>query len=286
MHSMRGGRKLAASLALLVLPFGVAACGGSNDDGGDGSGGSIKLIAYSTPQTAYEESLIPAFEATPDGGGVDFSASFGSSGDQSRAVESGQPADVVHLPLEPDITRIVDAGLVAPDYAETEENGGVVQTSVVSFGVRPGNPKDIQDWDDLVRDDVEVLTPNPFTSGGARWNIMAAYGQALNNGASEDEALAFVGDVLGNTVVQDASARDSLNTFLGGQGDVIISYENEIIGAQQAGEELDLIVPDDTIKIETIAVVTEDASEAAQPFLDYCSPRTARPCSPRTATAR
>ncbi len=269
MHSMKS--KFATGLALLVLPVGVAACGGSDDDdGGDGgSGGSIDLIAYSTPQTAYEEGLIPAFEATPEGEGVDFSASFGSSGDQSRAVEAGQPADVVHLPIEPDITRIVDAGLVAPDYAETEENGGVVQTSVVSFGVRPGNPKDIQDWEDLIRDDVEVITPNPFTSGGARWNIMAAYGQALENGASEDEALEFVGQVLGNTVVQDASARDSLNTFLGGQGDVIISYENEVIGAQQAGEELDLVVPDDTIKIETIAVITEDASESAQPFLDF-----------------
>ena len=269
MQSMKS--KLAMGLALLVLPFGVAACGGSSDDGGDdgGSGGSIDLIAYSTPQTAYEESLIPAFQASPEGEGVEFSASFGSSGDQSRAVEAGQPADFVHLPIEPDIARIVDAGLVAPDYAETEENGGVVQTSVVSFGVRPGNPKDIQGWDDLIRDDVEVITPNPFTSGGARWNIMAAYGQAINNGASEEEALAFVGDVLGNTVVQDASARDSLNTFLGGQGDVIISYENEILGAQQAGEELDLIVPDDTIRIDTIAVVPTDASPEGQAFLDF-----------------
>jgi sulfate/thiosulfate-binding protein len=268
MRSMKS--KLGTALTVLALPVGVAACGGSsNAEGSDGGSGSVDLVAYSTPQTAYEESIIPAFQATPEGEGVEFSASFGSSGDQSRAVEAGQPADLVHLPLEPDITRLVDAGLVAEDYAETEQNGGVVQTSVVSFGVRPGNPKDIQGWEDLVRDDVEVLTPNPFTSGGARWNIMAAYGQALENGASEDEALQFVGEVLGNTVVQDASARDSLNTFLGGQGDVIISYENEILGAQQAGEELDLVIPDDTIKIETIAVVPEGASEAGQAFLDF-----------------
>ena len=272
MQSMKS--KFATALALLVLPIGVAACGGSsdaagNDDGDSGSGGSIDLIAYSTPQTAYEEALIPAFQATPEGEGVEFSASFGSSGDQSRAVEAGQPAGFVHLPIEPDITRLVDAGLVASDYAETEENGGVVQTSVVALGVRPGNPKDIQGWDDLVRDDVEVVTPNPFTSGGARWNIMAAYGQAINNGASEDEALEFVGQVLENTVVQDASARDSLNTFVGGQGDVIISYENEIIGAQNAGEEMDLIVPDDTIRIDTIAVLPEGADESSQAFLDF-----------------
>ena len=229
----------------------------------------MDLVAYSTPQTVYEEDLIPAFQATPEGEGVEFSASFGSSGDQSRAVEAGQPADFVHLPLEPDITRLVDAGLVAPDYAETEKNGGVVQTSVVSFGVRPGNPKDIQDWDDLVRDDVEVVTPNPFTSGGARWNIMAAYGQVVENGGSEEEALEFVRQVLENTVVQDASARDSLNTFLGGQGDVIISYENEVIGAQQAGEEIELVVPDDTIRIDTIAVTPEGADPAADSFLDF-----------------
>ncbi len=138
--------KLSAGLVLLALPLGVAACGGSSDDsGGDGSGGSIDLVAYSTPQTAYEESIIPAFQETEEGADVEFSTSFAASGDQSRAVEAGQPADFVHLPLEPDITRIVESGQVAEDYAETEENGGVVQTSVVAFGVRPGNPKDIQE---------------------------------------------------------------------------------------------------------------------------------------------
>jgi sulfate/thiosulfate transport system substrate-binding protein len=261
--------KLSAGLVLLALPLGIAACGGSSDEGGgDGSGGSIDLVAYSTPQTAYEEDIIPAFQATEEGTDVEVSASFGSSGDQSRAVEGGAPASVVHLPLEPDITRVVESGQVAEDYADTVENGGVVQTSVVSFGVRPGNPKDIQDWDDLIRDDVEVVTPNPFTSGGARWNIMAAFGQA---GGAEDEqaGLDYVEQMLANTVVQDASARDSLNTFLSGQGDVMISYENEVIGAQQAGEELDLIIPDDTIQIDTIVAPTVDSDESATAFVDF-----------------
>ena len=262
--------KLSAGLALLALPLGAVACGGTSDaSGGDGSGGSVDLVAYSTPQTAYEESIIPAFQETDEGADVDFSTSFAASGDQSRAVEAGQPADFVHLPLEPDITRIVESGQVAEDYAGTEENGGVVQTSVVSFGVRPGNPKDIQDWDDLIRDDVEVITPNPFTSGGARWNIMAAFGQASDGGKDQEAGLDYVQQMLENTVVQDASARDSLNTFLGGQGDVLISYENEIIGAQNAGEELDLVTPDDTIQIDTIAVTTEESDEAAQAFLDF-----------------
>ena len=141
----------------------------------------------------------------------------------------------------------------------------------MTFITRPGNPKDITDWDDLTRDDVDVLTPNPFTSGGARWNIMAAYGQAVNNGASEEEALQFVEDILANTVVQDASARDALNTFIGGQGDVLLSYENEAIGAIDAGEELEYSTPDDTIKIETIAVVPTEAENAenGQKLLDF-----------------
>ena len=261
--------KLGTGLVLLALPLGVAACGGSSDDsGGDGSGGSIDLVAYSTPQAAYEEGLIPAFNETEEGADVDVSASFGSSGDQSRAVEGGAPADVVHFALEPDMTRVVESGQVAEDWQEAGDYDGIVQTSVVSFGVRPGNPKDIQDWDDLVRDDVEVVTPNPFTSGGARWNIMAAFAQA--GGADDEQAgLDYVEQMLGNTVVQDASARDSLNTFLSGQGDVIISYENEVIGAQDAGEELDLIIPDDTMKIETPIAVTEDADPAAQDFVDF-----------------
>jgi sulfate transport system substrate-binding protein len=248
------------------LAGGVAACGGSSDDSASGSeaggGGSLDLIAYSTPQTVYEDSIIPAFQETPEGEGVEFSSSFGSSGDQSRAVEAGQPADFVHLPIEPDITRLVDAGLVAEDYADQDEYEGKVQESVVVFITRPGNPKDIQDWDDLLRDDVDVITPNPFTSGGARWNIMAAYGQVIENGGSEEEALTFVEDMLRNTVVQDASARDSLNTFLGGQGDVALSYENEAIGAIDAGEELEYTVPDDTILIETLGVIPTEAENA------------------------
>ena len=131
------------------------------------------------------KSIIPAFQETEEGADVDVSASFGSSGDQSRAVEAGQPADFVHLPLQPDITRIVESGQVAEDYAETEENGGVVQTSVVSFGVRPGNPKDIQDWDDLIRDDVEVDHPEPVHLG---WRALEHHGRVRpGHGGAEDE---------------------------------------------------------------------------------------------------
>ena len=213
--------------------------------------------------------IEPAFEDTADGEGVGFKNSFGSSGDQSRAVEAGLPADVVHLPLEPDIQRLIDAGLIAEDY--DAGGNGSPQNSVVVFVTRPGNPEGIDSWDDLVTGEVEVITPNPFTSGGARWNIMAAYGSQIAQGKSEDEALDFVAQVLENTPVQDASARDALQTFIGGKGDVLLSYENEAIQAQEAGEDVEYVVPDETILIETKAAVTEEADdpEAAQAFLDF-----------------
>jgi sulfate/thiosulfate-binding protein len=269
----RGAVKVVLSLALAgALATGIAACGGSSDEatGDTGSGGgSIDLVAYSTPEEAYTDDLEPGFNSTPDGEGVEFSNSFGASGDQSRAVEAGQPADVVHFALEPDMTRLVDSGQVSEDWSQNQYDG-IVENSVVVFAVRPGNPENIQSWDDLLRDDLEVLTPNPFTSGGARWNLMAAYGnQVLTEGASEEEGLQYLTDLLGNVPVQDESARDALGTFLGGKGDVLLAYENEAIAAQNAGEELDYVVPDSTILIETPIAVTEDADPAAQSFVDY-----------------
>jgi sulfate/thiosulfate-binding protein len=266
------GLKLALGAVLAgALALGVTACGGSSDDAtaAGGDGGSIDLVAYSTPEEAYTNDLEPGYGATPDGQGVEFSNSFGSSGDQSRAVEAGQPADVVHFSLEPDMTRLVDAGLVSDDWNQNQYNG-IVEDSVVVFVVRKGNPDNIQSWDDLVSGDEEVLTPNPFTSGGARWNLMAAYGnQTITEGKSEEEGLQYLSDLLGNVPVQDESARDSLNTFLGGKGDVLLAYENEAIAAQNAGEDIDYIVPDSTIKIETPLAATEEGGDAAQAFVDY-----------------
>ena len=264
-HRLRAALAIAAALITAIL---LAACGSGGDDGS--GGGTINLVAYSTPQEVYEGTLEPAFEKS-EGSNIDFSNSFGSSGDQSRAVEAGQPADLVHLALEPDMTRLVDAGVVAEDWQQQGGHDGILQESVVAFTVRGGNPKDIQDWDDLVRDDVSVITPNPFTSGGARWNIMAAYGAQLEQGKSEQEALDFVADVLANTAVQDASASDALETFTSGEGDVLISYENEAIRAQKAGEDVDYVIPDDTIRIQTPVAIPEDAQnpEGAQAFLDY-----------------
>ena len=185
----RPGVYPAVLLAGLVLLLGtVAGCGG--DSASAGGSNTISLVAYSTPREAYEE-IIPAFQDTPAGEGVDFEQSYAASGEQSRAVESGLAADVVAFSLEPDITRLIDADMVATDWSKGQHKG-MVTDSVVVFAVRPGNPENIQTWDDLLREGIEVITPNPFTSGGAQWNIMAAYGAQLELGKSEDEAVEYL----------------------------------------------------------------------------------------------
>jgi sulfate transport system substrate-binding protein len=219
---------------------------------------TLTLVAYSTPREAYE-AIIPLFQATPAGAGVQFETSFAASTEQSRAVESGLPADVLALSLEPDITRLIEPGLVAADW-NADEYQGMVTDSVVVFIVRPGNPKEIATWDDLLADGVEVLTPNPLTSGGARWNIMAAWGAQLEHGKTEEDATEYLRQLFTHVPVQDKSARESLATFAGGKGDVLLGYENEVITAQQKGEALEFVVPEQTILIENpVAVVTESA---------------------------
>lgn len=275
-NNRRRGAKVALPAALLVLLLAVfaAGCGGGDDDDATGSsgggGGSVDLVAYSTPQQAFEEGIIPAFEETPEGEGSSFSTSFGASGDQRRAVEAGQSADVVDFSLEPDMTSLVDEGLVPKDW-NANEHKGIITDSVVVISVRPGNPEGIKDWEDLVSGDVEIITPNPATSGGAKWNIMAAYGSQIKAGKSPEEALSFVSEIIANTSVLDDSARDSLQTFANGKGDVLIGYENEAIQAKEEGVELEYIIPDDTILIENPAAVTTDAQdpETAQAFLDF-----------------
>jgi sulfate/thiosulfate-binding protein len=264
---------LLGGLALMALLLVASGCGGqssaSEDSGGDGSGGKLTLVAYSTPEEAYKE-LIPAFNKTSEGKGVGFSQSYASSGEQSRAVEGGLPADVVEFSLEPDMTRLVDAGLVDKGWNQNEYKGNVTN-SVVVLMVRKGNPKNIKDWDDLVTGDVEVLEPNPFTSGGAKWNIMAAYGAQLEKGKSPEKAKQYLAELFKNVPVLDKSARESLQTFSSGKGDVLLGYENEAILAQQQGEDLDYVVPDQTILIENPVAATSEAKDPklAQAFVDF-----------------
>jgi sulfate/thiosulfate transport system substrate-binding protein len=266
-RTLLAGAAGAAALALL------AACGTADAAAG---GGRLALVAYSTPKDAYAE-LIPAFEKTPAGKGVTFSQSYGASGAQSRAIAAGLPTDVAALSLAPDVTKLVDAGLVAKDW-DADAYHGFVTRSVVVLVVRKGNPKGIRGWDDLLKPGVEVLTPNPLSSGGARWNVLAAYGAQLKAGKTPDQALAYLKDLFGHVVAQDASAATSLQTFTGGVGDVLLSYENEAIAAKTKGKDVDWVVPDATILIENPVAVTTKSSnpQAAKAFVDFLRTRPAQ----------
>ncbi len=269
----------AAALALALAGVVLAGCGGASDEIGGSNAtaasssaakSSLSLVAYSTPQVVYDE-VLPAFARTVPGAGVSFKTSYGASGDQSRAVEAGLPADVVSFSIEPDVTRLVKAGLVAPDW-NTKPHDGLVTTSVVSFIVRRGNPKNIRTWADLLKPGVQVLTPNPFTSGAAKWNLLAAYGQASRAGKNPQAGLDYIRELITKHVkVQDKSGREALQDFTSGNGDVLLSYEYEATTAQKKGQKVDYVTPQDTIKIEipiAIAATTKNA-EQAQAFVDY-----------------
>jgi sulfate transport system substrate-binding protein len=273
------------SAVAIVAALAMAACGddgspaaANNSTAGTAAAGSagaelpaakLSLVAYSTPQEAYEK-IITAFNATPAGKNITFSKSFGASGDQSRAVASGLDADYVAFSLEPDVTRLVKANLVAPDWNK-DANAGNVTDSVVVLVVRKGNPKNIKGWADLTKPGIEVITPNPFTSGGARWNVMAAYGQVIKGGGTEADGVAYLKSLFANVPVQDDSARKALQTFTSGKGDVMLAYENEAIFAQQKGQDIDYVVPDSTILIENPAAITSTTKhpEQAKAFLDF-----------------
>jgi sulfate/thiosulfate transport system substrate-binding protein len=252
--------RLLTALALLAAIPAIAACGSSSS--ASGGGGHLNLVAYSTPKEAYA-ALIPAFNRTAAGKGVSFTQSYGPSGDQSRAVQAGLPADVVELSLAPDVDKLVAAKKVAPGWNQGPDKG-MVTNSVVVFGVRKGNPKNIHTWADLLKPGIQVIEPNPFASGSARWNIMAAYGAQLKEGKTPAQANAYLAQLFHHVPVQDKSARDAMNTFLGGKGDVILSYENEAIAAKQAGQSIDYVIPQQTILIQNPIAVTSSSQNAAK----------------------
>jgi sulfate/thiosulfate-binding protein len=247
--------------AVLSAALALSACGSSSSSStssGSSSGAKVKLslVAYSTPQAAYQK-LIAAFQKTPAGKNVTFSQSYGASGDQSRAVASGLKADIVAFSLAPDITRLVKAKLVASTW-DSDQYKGMITNSVVVLATRKGNPKHITTWADLTKPGVSVIVPNPVTSGGARWDVMAAYGAVSNKGADKAAGVAYLQKLFKNVAVQDDSARKALQTFTNGKGDVLISYENDAIFAQQNNQPIDFTIPDGTILIENpIAVTTE-----------------------------
>jgi sulfate/thiosulfate-binding protein len=249
-------------LFALALALPAVAAGAARDV-------KLSLVAYSTPREAYGK-LIPAFEKTAAGKDVSFSQSFGASTEQSRAVAAGLSADVVAFSLAPDITSLVQKGLVPRNWSANKWKG-MVTRSVVVFVLRDGNPKHIRTWDDLVKPGVQVVTPNPVTSGGARWNVMAGYGAQLRAGKTQKQAIAYLGKLFKHVVAQPSSAREALQTFLAGRGDVMLGYENEAILAQHSNQPVQYLIPKATILIENPIAVTSKSSHKAQAnaFINY-----------------
>jgi sulfate/thiosulfate-binding protein len=265
---MRGIR-LAGTFLTLAMVVAAAASARS-------SGGTISLVAYSTPRDAYAK-LIPAFTDTSAGKGTSFQQSYGASGEQARAVIAGLKADVVAFSLEPDMTSLVKAHLVAPTWKKNKF-GGIVTRSVVVFVVRKGNPKHIRSWNDLIKSDVDVVVPNVQTSGGAKWDVMAAYGAQRKLGKSHAQSVKYLEKLYDHVVSQDKSAREALQTFLAGRGDVLLSYENEAIFAQKHNQPVDYVLPKATISIENpIAVVkTSSNKTTANAFVRFLRTRPAQ----------
>ena len=269
--------RITTAIAAALLALVAAGCGGASDEvGGEqaaassGSKSKLSLVAYAVPKVGFDR-VIPRFNETPEGEGVSFSQSYGASGDQSRKVESGLATDVVNFSVEPDVTRLVEAGLVDADWNQNEHKG-VPFGSVVTIVTRKGNPKNIKTWGDLLKPGIEVVTPNPFSSGSAKWNLLAPYAEKSGGGQDPEAGLAYLSKLIGDHIkVQPKSGREATETFLQGTGDVLLSYENEALFAERNGEDVEHTNPPVTFKIENPVAVLNNSSnpEKAQAFVDF-----------------
>ena len=244
---------------------GLAACAGT---GGSSTGGaSVSVVGFSVLKSA-NAAVIQDFQSTAQGKGVTFTQSYDASGAQSRAVLAGLPADEVHLSLGPDVSKLADAGIVASNW-NAGPTKGIVTQSVVVIVVRKGNPKHITGWNDLIKPGIKIVTPNPGSSGSAKWNILAAYGSQIAAGKSKAEATAYLKKFIGNVATWPDSGSKATAAFTGGTGDVLISYENEAIAARRSGAAVDYIVPSSTLLIQNPGAVTKKAPQAAKDFLAF-----------------
>ena len=258
--SVRSTARIIGTAAALVPVVLLAACSKKDDSK------TVNIVAYSVPKPAYD-ALSAAFQKTTAGTGITFTSSYGASGTQSKAVLGGQKADYVAFSLEPDLTKLV------PSKVDASWNGGatkgLVSDSVVVLVVRKGNPKNIKGWADLVKPGVQIVTPDPASSGSAKWNLLAAYQQVIAQGGTADQAASYVTAFFKNVVSRAASGAAATTQFLGGTGDVLVSYENEAIGARQSGADVDYVIPDQTVLIENPAAVTTKAPQSAKDFLAF-----------------
>jgi sulfate/thiosulfate-binding protein len=240
------------------------------------AGTNISLVAYSTPKVVMGK-IIQAWQQTPDGSGVSFSQSYGASTDQARAVAQGLKADIVFLSTGDDVNLLVDQGLVDSKW-NRQSYDGIGADTVVVFAVRNGNPKHIKGWAELVKPGVQVVTPNPFSSGSAKWNVLAAYGAARRLGKTDKQATAYVQKLFQHVVSQDTSGRNATNTFLAGKGDVLITYESEAINARLNGQNIQYVIPRQSMLIELPIAVLKSSSnkDVANRFIRFVKGATAQ----------
>ena len=283
-------RFIAAILAVGVVGVACGSDGSTTAAAKNGAAGecttpevpTITFAAYSTPREVYGK-IIPAFQAKwkeeHDDQTVIFQESYGGSTTQAANIVNGFEADIFAASLGPDIDEVADAGLITHDWTQTTE-GGMVSSSIAVLDVRPGNPEGLQDWDDLTEDGLEILTPDPASSGGARWNIVAAFGAAMRGHAGVEEgdtagAQELLAGIFSNVTVLDKSARDSIKNFEAGNGDVAITYENEILTANKAGLPDEMVIPPSTVLIENpVALVDKNVDkhcvrEVAEAFVEF-----------------
>jgi len=251
-------------LFALILPV-VFVCAGAAQ--ARQSGTTLNLVAYSTPKPVMQK-LITRFAHTGAGNGIAFSQSYGPSGSQARAIVAGQPASIAFLSTGLDIDALADAGLVSKSWDHAPYSS-IAADSVVAFVVRKGNPKHIHTWADLTKSGIQVVTPNPFSSGSAKWNVLAAYAAARKSGMNDHKAVQFVTKLFKNVVAQDSSGSNAASTFFSGKGDVLITYESEAYAAFAAGKQGTLVVPTPTMLIELPMVALKNAPSAAKAFITY-----------------
>jgi len=282
----QGGRfKSFLSLFLVgvSLSIAIASCGGGSNSPNSATTGTkgdaqITLVSYAVTRAAYEK-IIPQFTAKwkqEHNQNVTFTQSYGGSGSQTRAVIDGLEADVVALALELDTQKIEQAGLIQPGWQKEAPNNSILTKSVAALVTRDGNPKGIKAWEDLAKNDIKVITANPKTSGGARWNFLALWGAITRTGGDDAKALDFTSQVFKNVPVLPRDAREASDVFFKqGQGDVLINYENEVILAALNGQKLPYVIPDVNISIDNpVALVDTNVDkhknrEVAEAFVQF-----------------
>jgi sulfate/thiosulfate-binding protein len=276
---MKSWAAVSLSLAVLIMPALLQGCGGA---AAPGDRVTLILGAYTTPREAYGKAILPAFQKywkEKTGKTVEFQESYQGSGAQSRAIVGGFEADIAALSLAGDIDKIAEAGLITHDW-KGKPNGGMVSDSIVVIAVREGNPKGIKDWPDLAAQGLNILTPDPKTSGGAMWNINAVYGAALRGyaGVPKDDreaAQEFLKSIFRNVSIMDKGARESITNFEKGVGDVALTYENEVLVGRESGQKYEYVIPRSTILIENpVAIIDKNVDkhgvrEAAEGFVEF-----------------